>query len=266
MFDYQDFYQKLQLLLLKNEPLWMATLISSDGSTPAKPGMHLAVPLSGSPLGNLGGGNLEYTVINLIRERKPAKILHWRFDLDEQGQPLDKDTHPTTMICGGKVEVFVEPLFPTSNLFIIGAGHCGKALAHLASLVNFSVTVIDNREDLLIKEEYPANCRLIYNDYTSIEEAVHFDEGAFIVIMTHGHVHDKQVLEHCLRKPFFYLGMIGSEKKVSETFDKLITGGFTKEELHKVHAPIGLSIGSQTPYEIAVSITAQLIKERNCLQ
>lgn len=266
MFDYQDFYQKLQFLLQKNEPIWMATLISADGSTPAKPGMHLAVPIAENPLGNLGGGNLEYTVINLIREKQPAKITTWKFTLDEQGKPLDEDLLPTTMICGGKVEVFVEPLFPTSNLFIIGAGHCGKALAHLAVLGNFSVTVIDNRQELLSKEEFPTNCRLIYNDYFNIEEAVNFAPGAFIVIMTYGHVHDKQVLEYCLRKPFFYLGMIGSEKKVSETFAKLRTQGFTEEELLKVHAPIGISIGSQTPYEIAVSITAQLIKERNRLR
>ena len=117
-----------------------------------------------------------------------------------------------------------------------------------------------------MREEYPQSCTLIYNDYNDIEQAIKFDKKCFIVIMTYGHVHDKQVLEYCLKKPFFYLGMIGSEKKVTETFDKLRAQGFTEEELQKIHAPIGLSIGSQTPWEIAVSIMAELIRERNLLR
>ena len=199
----------------------------------------------------------------MIRELQPPKTVRWSFNLDEQDIPIDEKNLPAEMICGGTVEIFVEPLFPPNELYIIGAGHCGKALAHLANRVNFRVTVIDNRQDLLLPDEYPANCRLVFNDYNDIRNAIKFDPACFIVIMTHGHVHDKQVLESCLRQPFFYLGMIGSKKKVAETFTRLTTQGFKAEELQKVHAPIGISIGSQTPEEIAVSIVAELIKERN---
>ncbi|MBW6515914.1 MAG: XdhC family protein [Candidatus Cloacimonetes bacterium] len=266
MFDFLDYYQKLKQLLEQSESLWQAIVVQTDGSTPAKPGMHIAIPLTGNPLGNLGGGNLEYRVINMIREQQPSTPVLWKFNLDEQGLPIDENTISTSMICGGRVDVFVEPLFFAHKLYVIGAGHCGKALAQLASRVNFQVTLIDNRQDLLIKEEYHDSCTLIYNDYNDIEKAIKFDKNCFIVIMTYGHVHDKQVLEYCLRKPFFYLGMIGSEKKVAETFDKLRAQGFSQEDLQKVHAPVGLTIGSQTPWEIAVSITAELIRERNLLK
>jgi xanthine dehydrogenase accessory factor len=265
MFDHQAYYRALEELLKQQQPLWQAIVISSDGSTPAKPGMHLAIPLEGKPSGNLGGGNLEFFVINLLREKQPVKPDIWKFDLDEQGMPLsiEEGEIKTGMICGGKAEVFIEPLFLTHKLYIIGGGHCGRALAHLASLSGYQVTVVDNRKELLLREDFPDNCLLVYNDYSDLEKSIKFAANTSIVIMTHGHIHDKQVLEFCLRKPFFYLGMIGSEKKVAETFKNLKEQGFSEEELSKVHAPVGLSIGSQTPYEIAVSITAELIKERN---
>lgn len=273
MFDFHDYYQKLQEILKQRVPLWQAVIIKTDGSTPAKPGMHLAVPLNGNPIGNLGGGNLEYIVIKMIREKRPAKPLTKSFTLDANGLPLNENSPRlasspqesvrTEMICGGNVEVFIEPLFSAFSLNIIGGGHCGKALAKLASLVNFQVTVIDNRPEVLVKEEFPPSCSLLVNDYSNIESVIDFNPDCLIVIMTYGHVHDKHVLELCLRKPFYYLGMIGSEKKVAETLAKLRNEGFTEEEIAKVHAPVGISIGSQTPYEIAVSIVAELIRERN---
>ncbi len=167
------------------------------------------------------------------------------------------------MLCGGSVEVLVEPLFSPHPLYIIGAGHCGRALADFAVKAEFQVTVIDNRKDLLQKDAFPPECKLIHNDYASLEDAISFNASAFIVIMTYGHVHDRQVLEYCLKRPSRYLGMIGSKNKVAETLARVRANGFSDNELSKVHAPIGLPIGSHTPYEIAVSILAQLIQIKN---
>ena len=110
---------------------------------------------------------------------------------------------------------------------------------------------------------FPSECKLIHNDYSGLEAAISFNDNAFIVIMTYGHVHDRQVLEYCLKQPFRYLGMIGSTKKVAETLDRVKLNGFTDNDLKKIHAPIGLPIHSHTPYEIAVSILAELIQIKN---
>jgi len=263
VFDHQAYYRQLHSLLENGKPVWQAIITDTDGSTPARAGMHLAVPETGNPFGNIGGGNLEHRVIDMIRTERPERALLRKFDLDEEGMPLNGDAIATGMICGGRVEILIEPLFSSSRLFIIGGGHCGKALAHLAHLAGFQVTVIDNRKEILRKEDFPVPCKLIYSDYSDLETVIDFDNHAYLVIMTHGHVHDKQVLEYCLKRPSFYLGMIGSKKKTADTFTRLLEQGFSEEDLAGVHSPVGLSIGSQTPYEIAVSITAELIRKRN---
>ena len=263
VFDHQEYYRQLQGFLESGKSVWQAIITDTDGSTPARAGMHLAVPETGNPFGNIGGGNLEHRVIDMIRSERPERAILWKFDLDEEGMPLDDDTIATAMICGGRVEILIEPLFSSSRLFIIGGGHCGKALAHLAHLASFQVTVIDNRKEILRTEDFPVPCKLIYSDYNDLETVIDFDSRSYIVIMTHGHVHDKQVLEYCLKRRSFYLGMIGSKKKTADTFTRLLQQGFSEEELARVHSPVGLSIGSQTPYEIAVSITAEMIRTRN---
>jgi xanthine dehydrogenase accessory factor len=263
MSDLRDYYQKLSLTLGYDIPVWQASIIQTDGSTPARVGMKLAVPLNGEAFGNLGGGELEYLLINTIRKEQPRSSVKWSYNLDEQGKTVQAEDIQTKMICGGTVEVLIEPLFSTHPLYIIGAGHCGRALADFASKVDFRVTVIDNRKDLLLQHEFPKQCKLVQNDYTKLEAAIDFHDNAYIVIMTYGHVHDMEVLEYCLRKPFRYLGMIGSKKKVAETLKQVKANGFTDEEISRVHAPIGLPIGSHTPYEIAVSILAELISVRN---
>ena len=325
MSDLSAYFKRLSAAIEAGEPLWQASVVETDGSTPARVGMKLAVPLSGDTFGNLGGGEMEYLVINTIRTEQPKTVVKWNFNLDEQGLPsIQKDTFKdidsksesflrkqessetlsgnnsmsflrkqessdtqsvtqnksflrkqesseiqsqtdiqTKMICGGKVEVLIEPLFSAHPLYIIGAGHCGRALAEFAVKADFQVTVIDNRKDLLQPDAFPSECRLVYNDYASIAEAISFNANAFIVIMTYGHLHDRQVLESCLRQPFRYLGMIGSKKKVAETFNKVKANGFSDNDLSRVHAPIGMPIGSHTPYEIAVSILAELIQIKN---
>ena len=274
MSDLSAYYKRLSAAIEAAEPIWQASVVETDGSTPARIGMKLAVPLSGDTFGNLGGGEMEYLVINNIRKEQPKSVVKWNFNLDEQGKSprLIVDTDAlvcidneiqTKMLCGGNVEVLIEPLFSANPLYIIGAGHCGRALAEFAVKADFQVTVIDNRKELLQQDAFPSECRLIHNDYDRLEDAISFNANAFIVIMTYGHVHDRQVLEHCLKQPFRYLGMIGSKKKVAETLAKVKTNGFTDNDLTKIHAPIGLSISSHTPYEIAVSILAELIQIKN---
>ena len=123
--------------------------METDGSTPARVGMKLAVPLSGDTFGNLGGGEMEYLVINTIRKEQPKATVKWTYTLMKRAkQGLSAQDIQTRMICGGKAEVLIEPLFSPHPLYIIGAGHCGRALAECAVKTDFQVTVIDNRQDL----------------------------------------------------------------------------------------------------------------------
>jgi xanthine dehydrogenase accessory factor len=261
--DLSLYYTRLSTAIESGSPVWQAVVVETDGSTPARVGMKLAVLLSGDTFGNLGGGEMEYLVINSIRSEQPKSILKWTYSLDERGKTLPLSEIQTGMICGGKVEVLVEPLFSPHPLYIIGAGHCGRALAEFAVKADFQVTVLDNRQDLLQSDVFPSECRLVYNDYTSLEDVITYNGNTFIVIMTYGHVHDRQVLEYCLSRQFRYLGMIGSKKKVAETLKTVKANGFSEEDISRIHAPIGLPIHSHTPYEIAVSILAELIQIKN---
>ena len=256
--EISDYYSKLKELSEDNQALWQATIIHTLGSSPARTGMKMLVCLTNSVYGNLGGGELEHSIISFIRQSQPSEPIQISFDLASgkivEGCSID-------MICGGAATVFIEPIFIAHRLFIIGAGHCGKALGHLARLCGLWVKLIDNRKDVLqdCSEECGHTSQL--SDYSNIAEAVDFGPNSLIVIMTHGHSHDKEVLQQCLRREYRYLGMIGSKSKVQQTFDNVLQQGFTREDLANVHAPVGLSIGSQSPYEIAISIMAELIRE-----
>lgn len=256
--DNNQYFNQLLAFLHDNTALWQATIISTDGSSPAHAGMKMLIPAHTAPFGNLGGGELEHKIIAYVLGTAPDQALTISFDLS--GQTLDSLT-PTAMMCGGQATVFIEALHMPQKLYIIGAGHCGKALGSLARQCGFYVHFVDNREESLAMELREYGHQISLSDYSDISEAVDFGPSSWIVIMTHGHTHDQEVLQQCLRQPYRYLGMIGSRHKVAETFAKLKDQGFTEAELSRVHAPIGIRIGSQSPDEIAISIMAEIIRE-----
>jgi xanthine dehydrogenase accessory factor len=258
--DLSQYYAELSRLLNGQEAVWQITIIAVKGSTPAKPGMKIAVPLNGKEFGNIGGGSLEHMAIQLVRDERPSQPVMKNFVLSENGdQALADDGIPTGMICGGEVCLFIEALGLLKPLFIIGAGHCGKALGELAMRGGYRVTLIDNRPEI-ISSDLSSYCHKAFeSDYSDIGSVIDFSLEASIVIMTHGHVHDAQVLEYCLERPCGYLGMIGSSKKARQTLDMLRQKGYPDVMVGKVRTPIGIPIGSQTPFEIAVSIMAELI-------
>ncbi len=259
--DTPGYYQILASSVERDEILWQVTIVATEGSTPAKPGMKMLIPLSQKVQGNLGGGELEHLVIQRIRSEQPEQPLLQSYALSEQGGGVTLAGElSTSMICGGKVTLFIEPLHPPQLLQIVGAGHCGRALAHLAGFCGFHPRLIDNRREILA--EIPAEIRAdtAFSDFSDLDSILRFGPSSLIVIMTHGHTHDQHALEQCLGKPCRYLGMIGSAKKVSATLATLRAKGFSSEDLERVHAPVGLPIGSQTPYEIAISILAELIR------
>jgi xanthine dehydrogenase accessory factor len=159
--------------------------------------------------------------------------------------------------------LYVRPIAPAEKLYIFGCGHCGQKLAAVAEIAGFSTVVVDDRTEFANAERFPGADRIVVPPSFDVAfDGLPIDEDSYVVIMTRGHSHDRTVLALALRTPAGYIGMIGSKKKVTETFHALQSEGFRADDISRVHAPIGLQIGSETPEEIAVSIVAQLIQVR----
>jgi xanthine dehydrogenase accessory factor len=163
---------------------------------------------------------------------------------------------------GGSVELFVEPVLSDSILYIFGGGHVSAQIIPLASRVGFKVEVIDDRPEFADPAKFPDAAKVHQFPFEGVLGEIPVDESSYLVIVTRGHIHDKTVLEQCLRTKAKYIGMIGSRRKKAMIYEKLLEEGFTKSDLDRVHAPIGLDIGAETPEEIAVSIVAELIQVR----
>lgn len=165
---------------------------------------------------------------------------------------------------GRDVSIVKPEWFETKpKLVVLGAGHVGKEIANLGKYLDFEVTVIDDRDDFVKKEDLSEVDEIYCHDFDTVEEVFPNVDNAFYVVVTRGHAADRICLEKILNREYAYLGMIGSRKKIDATYDILRKKGFSKEQLEKIHAPIGLKIGARTPREIAMSVAAELILEKN---
>ncbi len=160
----------------------------------------------------------------------------------------------------GEPPLLVQPLRPDGTVYLFGAGHVGRALAHLLALTDFPVLVYDQRREALKREFFPDGAELRSGPFSvALELLPRITAEDYVVIMTPGHQGDYEVLSQVLRTPARYIGCIGSRKKVAVTRQRLLADGFTEANIQRVHAPIGLDIGGETPAEVAVSVAAQLI-------
>jgi xanthine dehydrogenase accessory factor len=165
-------------------------------------------------------------------------------------------------VTAGKGELIIQPVTGAQPLLICGGGHVGRSVSRLAASSGFTVTIADDRKEYATRVRFPEAVRTIAKPWAAVFSEVAVRPSSFIVIVTHGHQSDKEVLRLALGTPARYIGMIGSGKKVVATFDGLRNEGVSEEALKRVHAPIGLDIGAVTADEIAVSIVAELIRER----
>ncbi|HEX9896193.1 MAG TPA: XdhC/CoxI family protein [Dehalococcoidales bacterium] len=172
----------------------------------------------------------------------------------------------TTIVPIGDTRVVVDPIKKLQTLYCLGAGHVAVPTAHIAALAGFRIVVLDDRTEFANAERFPNAEQInVIKDYSTALEGVEIDKDSYIVIMTRGHQYDQEVLEQALKTQASYIGMISSRKKRNSVYRALLAKGIRKQELERVHSPIGMAIGSETPEEIAVSIVAQLIKERSRL-
>jgi xanthine dehydrogenase accessory factor len=170
----------------------------------------------------------------------------------------------TTILAVDNRKFIIDPIRRVQTLYCFGAGHVAMPVAHIASMVGFKVMVLDDREEFANIERFPdAEAINIIKDYNHAMDGLDIDRDSFIIILTRGHRFDREVLEQAIRTGAGYIGMISSKKKRDSVYKALISAGTaTAEELERVHSPIGLAIGGETPEEIAVSIVAELIFER----
>jgi xanthine dehydrogenase accessory factor len=252
-----DIYQEIVRVKAEGEEAALVTIVSATGSTPREEGAKMLVKPDGSILGTIGGGSLEVQVIEeavkVIKQGKP-KRLHMSLTAKETGE--------VGMICGGELEVFIEPILSPPTLYIFGGGHISLSLAKMGKLLGFKIAVIDDRPEFASSERFPEADVILAEDFTKSFPKIKIDKSSYIVIVTRGHQHDELVLEWAVGTPAKYIGMIGSKTKVKAIFSHLLAKGKSKEQLDRVHAPIGLEIEAQTPEEIAVSILAEVIKVR----
>ena len=169
----------------------------------------------------------------------------------------------TKVIRIDETDFFVEIYVKNPQLIILGGGHVSQPVAKIGKMLGFHVTVMDDREEFVTKERFPDADRLIQGTYEEIPEKIPVYENAYYVIVTRGHLGDSASARQILKRPYVYLGMIGSRNKVKLTREKLLREGFTEDQLDTIHAPIGLPIGGHMPAEIAVSITSEIVQEKN---
>ncbi len=257
-----DIFQELALIRRKNLSAVLVTVVAVKGSAPREPGAKMLVKADGSISGTIGGAIMERKAIEealkAIEDGKPRKVTYLLHEEEDSGAKIE-----TGMICGGEMELFIEPLIPAATLYLFGAGHVGRPTAHIASLCGFRVKVFDSRPEMASKERFPEAGEIIVRDLNQASEELEAAVDSYAVVVTHSHDSDYAVLRKILSKSFKYIGVISSRRKWKIMRKKLADEGFSQEQLDSVHSPIGLDIGSQTPEEIAVSIVAELIKEKN---
>jgi len=244
--------------LTRGDEVALITIVSSNGSTPQRVGAKMLVFADGRTVGTIGGGCYENDALLKAREAlRTRKAIRAKYDLN------DDFAEETGLVCGGQMEVFIEPLEAPPALYVFGAGHVGYYVARLASEAGFEVHVVDDRAAFANRERFPAAADVVVDDIPTWLAATTLPTSAYAVIVTRGHRHDLDALQALASRPLRYLGLIGSRAKVARIYEQLLAqGSITLEHLSHVHAPIGLDIGAVTPQEIAVSIVAELVAVR----
>jgi len=252
-----DVYEELVRLRRAGRKCALATIVDAQGSIPSYESAKLLVRDDGSIAGTVGGGCVEAQVVEAARqviETGRPKRLYFNLGQDASFE--------NGLICGGELELFIEPVFPQPRVFIFGAGHISKSLAKTASLAGFAAVVVDDREAFATRERFPDAEEVLSGPYETVLPALGANEASFIVIVTRGHRDDLRVLRLALATPARYIAMIGSKRKVLALAKQLESEGVPEEAFERVHAPMGLEIGAVTPEEIAVSVVAEMIAVR----
>jgi xanthine dehydrogenase accessory factor len=253
-----DVFEEVTRLRAQGEKGAIATVISSRIPPAMKEKSKLVLRADGGVVGALGdGGFLEDCV-----RRKAEEVMREDYLTVLQFEIGDDEAQRWGIEAGETLDVFIEPIVAIPTLYLFGGGHVSLQIAKVAKSVGFKIVVIDDRPSFANQERFPMADETRVEDMETVFERLPVDDQSYIVAVTRGHQHDEPVIEQAIRTNARYIGMIGSKRKISRMWKKLIERGANRERLAQVHAPIGLEIGADTPEEIAVSIVAQLIQAR----
>ena len=252
-----DVYEELVHLRRSGQKAALATIVEVEGSIPSFRSAKLLVREDGSMVGTIGGGCTEAEVWNAAREvietEKPRML---SFNLSQDA------AYDSGLICGGQLDVYVEPVMPIPSAYIFGAGHISKSLSKVATLAGFRTIIVDNRDTYANRERFPEAAEVYAEEYEEIFPKLSINESSYLIIVTRGHNDDMRVLRWAISTPARYVGMIGSKRKLIEVTKQLRKEGIPIEKLERVHSPMGLDIGAVTPEEIAVAVVAELVHWR----
>jgi xanthine dehydrogenase accessory factor len=252
-----SYYRKVAEAEDKSEPIVVCTVISSQGSTPRHEGSKMLVYEDGHIDGSVGGGEIENRVLKEAMDALQdgrSRVLSYNMVDPSRGDPG---------VCGGTVDVYVEPVLPRPEVVIIGGGHVGKAVAHLAHWLGFRVVVSDDRPEFCTPEANPDADELVLAPMAELPLKKKITHQSYLILTTRGMVVDVPGLPPLLDAPAAFIGLIGSRRRWTQTRKSLIEAGIPEEKLKQVHSPIGLELNAETPEEIAVSIMAEIIMLRN---
>src|SRR5664279_3984769 len=249
-----DIYEQIVQLHREGRRGAVATIVNVRGSIPSFRTAKMLVRDDGSIAGTIGGGCVESEVWQAAREvmvsEKPRTLT---FDLNQDPK------YDTGLVCGGTLDIFIEPVLPPPVLYIFGAGHVGYELYKAAGRAAFDVIVTDDRDAYANRERFPEARDVIAEDFDKALSGMSLNEASYIVIVTRGHRDDMRVLRWAVQTQAKYIGMVGSKRKAITVFRELVKEGLKPELFERVHSPVGLDIGAITPEEIAISIVAELI-------
>ena len=235
----------------------LATIIQVQGSIPSYESAKILVCDDGSIVGTVGGGCVEAEVWSVaqevMREEKPRRL---HFNLNAQPE------YDNGLLCGGSLDIFVEPILAVPRAYLFGGGHVSLSVAKIAALAGFDVVVSDDRPAFANPERFPEAVATHAGPWEEIFAKLEINELSYLVLVTRGHAGDLTCLRWAVSTPARYLGMMGSKRKFIEIRKVLESEGVPEEKLERIHCPIGLDIGALTPEEIAVAIVAEMIAVR----
>jgi xanthine dehydrogenase accessory factor len=252
----KSIYQALAELEQTHQSAALCTVVKTSGSTPRHSTSKMLVYANGGILGTVGGGELENRVrqeaLNSLQDGLPRLLTY----------AMNDPSRGDAGICGGQVEVFVEPILPAPTLVVIGGGHVGKAVAHLAKWLGYRVAVSDDRPEFCTPETNPDADEFYVCPMAELPQRLDITPRTVLILTTRGSNVDVVGLPALLETQAGYIGVIGSRKRWLTTVEELNAQGITEEQLAHVHSPIGLGLGAETPEEIAVSILAEVLMLR----
>lgn len=235
----------------------LATIVHAHGSIPSFESAKMLVRDDGTIAGTIGGGCVEAEVWQAAREvMEEERPRNLTFNLNHDPK------YDTGLVCGGTLEIYLEPILPVQTLYLFGAGHVSGNVYRVARMTGFEVVVVDDRESYANRKRFPEAKDVYADDFDRVLSQLAPNHSSYLVIVTRGHRDDMRVLRWAVETPAKYIGMIGSQRKVIAIYKQLEKEGIAPEKLARVYAPIGIDIGAITPEEIAVAIVGEMIAIR----